>query len=778
MEAKKFLEVFKCFEENEEMRELFGDVMVKRIASNRSKGFIRVYIESRRLIHKEHIYKAEKEIEKLFMGRMNVKIIESFHLSSQYNSENLYKMYKGSILLEISNHSPIEYSMLNKAEINFDTDIMKISLPDTILSEDKSGELKRILEKIFNERCGVPTEVRYEFVTPPESKYEKYKELKLKQEIEAIVARVNGGQNLSNEEDNGAHGEKNNGKKHQGNSDDGKTIGDRNRNKNGKNLNPSTSNGKGGSSQTEKSAGNSGNSSFNRSFKRSDHPDVIYGRDFDGQSLKLCEIEDEMGEVIVRGHVVEIEERPIKNEKTIVSVIITDFTDSIVIKLFMANENLSDLYAGVKKGAFIKVKGMTTVDKFDRELIINSVVGIMKTNDFTVKRMDTSPIKRVELHCHTKLSDMDGVADVKDLIARAKEWGHTALAITDHGVVQGFTEAWHALQKLEGKFSFKEPFDFKMLYGVEAYLVDDLKNIVTSSKGQSLDSDYVVFDLETTGFSPEVNNIIEIGAVKVSNGKIVDTFSTFVNPKEPIPPRIEEVTHINDSMVIDAPFIEEVLPQFLAFSNHCVMVAHNADFDMSFIINKSKKLGILKEFTIVDTVSLARLLLPQLNRFKLDTVAKALGIVLDQHHRAVYDAQCTAEIFVKFIEMLKERDVHNLDELNHLQKNSEESIRKMPSHHAIIIALNETGRVNLFELVSNSNIKYFHRQPKIPKSDFLKHKEGLLIGSACEAGELYQALIGGRSDEEIARIVEFYDYLEIQPVGNNQFMIDSDDYAI
>ena len=800
MEAKRFLEVFTGFGENEEMRELFGDVMVKRIVSNRSKGSIRVYIDSKRLIHKQDIYKAEKEIAKLFMGRKDIKIVENFHLSSQYNPENLYRMYKDSILLEIAGHSPVEYSMLSKAEVSFEADIMQISLPDTIISEDKSSELKRILEKIFNERCGVPTEIRYKFVEPPESKYEKFKELKIKQEIEAIITKVNGGKKLSyhTEDENAYSGEEynNGGGRNKEQADNSKAKDSGVNKKAGTSKESTGLSIKGGSNQAERKLGNAGVKSgfsnggeykkefkkkeggFTRSFKRSDNPDVIYGRDFVGQSIALNEIEDEIGEVIVRGQVDDIEERAIRNEKTIVSIIITDFTDSIVVKLFMPNENLPDLYAGVKKGAFIKVKGMTTVDKFDRELIINSVHGIMKTSDFTVKRMDTSPVKRVELHCHTKLSDMDGVADVKDLIARAKEWGHTALAITDHGVVQGFTEAWHALQKLEGKFSFKEPFDFKMLYGVEAYLVDDLKNIVTSSKGQSLDSDYVVFDLETTGFSPEINNIIEIGAVKVSNGKIVDTFSTFVNPREPIPPRIEEVTHINDSMVIDAPFIEEILPKFLDFSKDCVMVAHNADFDMSFIINKSKNLGIVKEFTIVDTVSLARLLLPQLNRFKLDTVAKALGIVLDNHHRAVYDAQCTAEIFVKFIEMLKERDIYNLDDLNHMEKNSEESIRKMPSHHAIIIALNETGRVNLFELVSNSNIKYFHRQPKIPKSDFLKHKEGLLIGSACEAGELYQALIGGRSDEEIARIVEFYDYLEIQPVGNNQFMLDSDDYAI
>lgn len=345
-------------------------------------------------------------------------------------------------------------------------------------------------------------------------------------------------------------------------------------------------------------------------------------------------------------------------------------------------------------------------------------------------------------------------------------------------MVQGFTEAWHALQKLEGKFSFKEMFDFKMIYGVEAYLVDDLKTVVTNSKNQSLDDDYVVFDIETTGFSPLYNKIIEIGAVKVSKGEIVDKFSTFVNPEEPIPYRIEQLTSINDGMVIDAPAIDKILPEFLKFCEGAVMVAHNADFDMSFIISEGKKLGIERDYTIVDTVALARMLLPHISKYKLDNVAKALNVSLENHHRAVDDAGCTAEIFVKFIEMLKVRDIFTLDGINEMGTTSVERIKKLPTHHAIILATNEVGRVHLYELISNSNIEYFNRQPRIPKSDYLKHKEGLIIGSACEAGELYQALVGGKSEEEITRLVEFYDYLEIQPIGNNEFMLESDKYSV
>jgi DNA polymerase-3 subunit alpha (Gram-positive type) len=383
--------------------------------------------------------------------------------------------------------------------------------------------------------------------------------------------------------------------------------------------------------------------------------------------------------------------------------------------------------------------------------------------------MDNSAEKRVELHCHTKMSDMDGVSDVKDIVKRAIKWGHKAIAITDHGDVQAFPEANHALPSDS---------DFKVIYGVEAYLVDDLKGIVTESRGQSLYGDYVVFDLETTGFSPETNRIIEIGAVKVQNGVIVDKFSTFVNPQVPIPFRIEQLTSINDSMVIDAPLIEEILPKFMEFCEGCVMVAHNADFDMSFIKKNCQRQDIACEPTIIDTVALARVLLPNLNRFKLDTVAKALGVSLDNHHRAVDDAGCTAEIFVKFITMLEERGIHTLDEVNELGSSSVENVQKMPTYHAIILATCDQGRTNLYRLVSLAHIKYYHRRPRIPKSEFLKYRDGLLIGSACEAGELYRAILNGRPQEEIVRLVDFYDYLEIQPLGNNAFLVRDEDSPI
>ena len=370
---------------------------------------------------------------------------------------------------------------------------------------------------------------------------------------------------------------------------------------------------------------------------------------------------------------------------------------------------------------------------------------------------------------HVRVDCGNGVTDVKDIVKRAMKWGHKAIAITDHGDVQAFPDANHTVSPDD---------DFKVIYGVEAYLVDDLKGIVTDSRNQSLQADYVVFDLETTGFSPETNRIIEIGAVKVQNGAIVDRFSTFVNPEVPIPFRIEQLTSIRDDMVIDAPVIEDILPKFMEFCDGCIMVAHNADFDMSFIKKNCMRQGIECNPTIVDTVGLARVLLSNLNRFKLDTVAKALGVSLDNHHRAVDDAACTAEIFVKFITMLEERGVTTLDQVNEMASASVENIQKMPTYHAIILATCDQGRTNLYRLVSLAHIKYYHKRPRIPKSEFLKYRDGLLIGSACEAGELYRAILNGRPEEEISRLVDFYDYLEIQPLGNNAFLVRDEDSPI
>ena len=764
--AKLFFEVFPTLKITGEISALLKETEITKVASNSAQNALRIYLESTRLIPKPEIYHIEQEIrQQLFPHKeVAVKIIEKFNLSSQYTPEKLMAVYRESILEEIRNYSVLLYNLMRCSKMEFDReDHMILTLEDTIVATERSNELIDILEKIICERCGLKLMIEPQYEKPAENDYLKSADSQIETEVAHIVARTAAARTQNTdgmeqpaikEAEAQRNGEAAKTEKVPAVPEKKQTTGAE-----GTGAVPSA-----GKNNFSGGKDFKGKSSFQRRdfVKKSDNPDVIYGRDFEEDAIPIETIVGEMGEVVIRGQIMTLDTREIRGEKTIIIMSVTDFTDSIVLKIFTKNENLPELMGDLKKGAFLKIKGVTTIDKFDSELTIGSIVGIKKIPDFTTIRMDNSPLKRVELHCHTKMSDMDGVTDVGDLVKRAYKWGHKALAITDHGNVQAFPIANHALPD--------DP-DFKIIYGVEAYLVDDLKDIVENSKNQSLQDTYVVFDIETTGFSPLVNKIIEIGAVKVEKGNITERFSTFVNPEVPIPFHIENLTGIKDDMVITAPVIAEVMPEFLAFCDGAVMVAHNADFDMSFIKYNCDRLSIPYDFTIADTVAMARMLLPNLNRFKLDTVARALNISLENHHRAVDDAACTAEIFEKFVKMLADRGINTLDELNAEGHVSKETVMKMPTHHAIILATNDLGRVNLYKLISLSHLDYFHQRARIPKSEYLKHKEGLLIGSACEAGELYQAILQGRPQEEIIRLVKFYDYLEIQPLGNNAFMI-------
>ena len=750
---KNFFEAFPNLKLTGARKDLFEQVVVERITATRRKDILRIYIRSERLIEKEEVYGVEQEIKKQFFPKDNIiiKIYEKFILSSQYNPEKLMDTYKESVLMELKDSEHMLYTMFRQADMEFpDEQTVKLTLEDSVITKSKEDELIRILDKVLNERCGFRVKFHVDYREAAESKYREEDELRIRQMVAGITDKVSiSADGMVGETPTQSSGEDKAPAKAEKPKAPEKTASFGKQEKKFE---------KGGF--TKKSDG------FQRRFqKKSDNPDVIFGRDFDDEVITIDEIWGEMGEVVIRGKVRTLEQREIRNEKTIVSFEITDFTDTIKVKMFVHNEQLPELLAELKVGSFMKVKGVTVNDTFDRELTIATVIGLKKIPDFTTSRMDNSVKKRVELHCHTKMSDMDGVSDVKDIIKRAKKWGHKAIAITDHGCVQSFPDANHALDKDD---------TFKIIYGVEGYLVDDLKEIVTDGKGQSLDEKYVVFDIETTGFSPVTNRIIEIGAVKVEHGEITERFSTFVNPQVPIPFHIEKLTSINDSMVMDADTIEVVLPQFLEFVGDAILVAHNANFDVSFIKENAKRQGIPVDFTYVDTVGIARALLTGQSKYTLDAVAKTLGISLENHHRAVDDAECTAEIFVKFIDMLKKDGIMDLASLNELGKSSVEAIRKLHSFHIIILAKNQTGRINLYRLVSESHLTYFHKRPLIPKSLIQKYREGLIIGSACEAGELFRALLDGQSDEQLARIVRFYDYLEIQPLGNNRFMIESE----
>lgn len=746
--GKLFFDVFPTLKVNKEYENLFREVEVMKVTTTSLRDFIRVHICSTHLIAKRSVCKMEEMIREQLFGhtQIQVEVVETYQLSELYTPENLLREYRDSILYELQRQSMLEYNMFQNAVCTFeDTQTLCIEMTDSIVAEGKKDAIVGTIDRIFNERCQVPTKIKVLYREPQESKNKKHGEIRIQQEVDAILE-----QNAS------LHEEKIAQKKE-------KTEGVKK-----KESVPKQDKAPAESKKKEFPKREFQKKEFYRSPKRSDNPDVLYGRDFEDEAIPLSDVVGEMGEITIRGKILKLETREIRNEKTIVMFAITDFTDTIMVKMFTRNEQLPEILTGIKKGAFLKIKGVTTIDKFDGELTIGSVVGIRKISDFTTTRKDTSPEKRVELHCHTKMSDMDGVSEAQALVARAHDWGHQAIAITDHGVVQAFPDANHYVERLDKE----DP--FKIIYGVEAYLVDDLTEIAVNEQGQTLDDTFVVFDIETTGFSAAEDRIIEIGAVKITDGAIVDRFSTFVNPEVPIPFEIQQLTHITDDMVLEAPKIEEALPAFLDFVGESALVAHNAGFDVGFIEQNCVRLGRSRTFTSVDTVGLARVLLPTLSKYKLNIVAKALNISLENHHRAVDDAAATAEIYVKFIEMLKERGMTTLKEVNAFGDMNPDAIKKMPTYHAIILAKNEVGRVNLYTLVSLSHLKYFARRPRIPKSEFNKYREGLILGSACEAGELYRALLDGKSEETIAKIVDYYDYLEIQPIGNNAFMIASE----
>ncbi len=774
---KPFLEVFPGLHIGEELKELLKLVMVEKVSMPKDRSSLRIYIVSPRLIHKKNIYSMEEGIAKqLFPGRsITVKILEKYRLSAQYTPEKLYQVYKDSILMEFKNFGMIEYNILRRAETAFEAeDTMVMTIEDNLIYRERSKEVGRILEKIFTERCGLPAEVRFSFTKAEKERRDDFDE-------EAALAALL----ASHVQDMGGEQEEMAGSRGletvQGGPGEGhalaqdqkpgsrtftkKTFGEKKAA--GGKGNPGSGTGSGGFQGGQNGSGSGfkrdGGRGGRMPYRKSENPDVLYGRDFEGETLEIHEIAGEIGEVVLRGKIIRVEKRELRSGSKMMIFDLTDFTDSITIKMFLREDQEADADEAIKQGKFIKLKGITTIDRFDGELTVGSITGIKKCEDFTTRRVDNAPVKRVELHCHTKMSDMDGVSEVKDIIKRAKQWGMPALAVTDHGCVQAFPDASHALDKGDA---------FKVLYGVEGYLVDDMKEIVENSENQSLDGAFVVFDIETTGFSPVKNKIIEIGAVRVENGVITDRMDEFVDPEVPIPFEIERLTGINDAMVMGAETIGPVLGRFLEFCRGAVLVAHNASFDVGFISHNASVLGYEFHPTVMDTVALARVLLPNLNRYKLDTVAKALNVSLENHHRAVDDAEATAGIFLKFVEMLKKQHgMETLDDLNVFNQAEDSAIMKMPTYHVIILAKNDLGRVNLYRLVSWSHVRFFSRRPRIPKSLLNQYREGLIIGSACEAGELYQAILRGGTDAELQRLVRFYDYLEIQPLGNDMFML-------
>ena len=498
---------------------------------------------------------------------------------------------------------------------------------------------------------------------------------------------------------------------------------------------------------------------------------LILGRNMNIRE-ELVKVEDigvDTGKLSLEGEVINTDSRELKSGKWLVMFDVYDGTSTITCKAFVPGERGAEVLKKIQSAKGVKIEGTAQFDPFAKELGVIANTIIETPGRKKQERMDLAEEKRVELHMHTQMSQMDAMTSATDLIKRAMKWGMKSIAITDHGVVQAFPEA-HKLLGRDNK-------DMKIIYGVEAYLVPDRVPTISFSKGQDIDTTYCVFDLETTGLSYRTEKITEIGIMKIKNGEVIDTFSCFVNPEKHIPEKVTEVTNITDDMVKDAETIEQVLPKVLEFFGDSVLVAHNADFDIGFLKHNAKILGYELNNTYLDTLKLAKMLFPNYKKYKLGIIAENLGIKVEVAHRALDDVDTTVKVFNVMIDMLKEKGAKTIDDIDIVGPDKEaekQSYKKLPSYHAIILAKNYVGLKNLYKLVSLSHLHYFYRKPRILKSLYKKYSEGLILGSACEAGELYQAIERGKTDEEIEEIARDYDYLEIQPIGNNAFLVRND----
>ncbi len=720
-DGKKFFDAFPDLTLPDDLFMYAEKLIVTSITKDGNASLIRVFTISDVLIPKDIIIRIEEILYKRVFHDMarGLRILDRYNLNDAYTPEKLLDAYRESIELELSKYFHKEYIVYQKSEVFFKDGVLHIVTENDFFSETYDKGLIEYLTKLFNKRFFMVVPIIEDKKQAVTGKFDKQKEHELKVRITEIL---NANKKITKEEDT--------------NSADVVNI------------------------KTKETAGD------NASEEETAETDIIIGKDFEGEITPIKDIDESFDKVIISGMIFNVSEKPIKNEKTIYTLDVTDFEDSISVIFFVPNSQLEEYKSKLYSGRFVRICGKAEFSKYDQEINISKVSGIKKAADSRKPRRDNAFKKRIELNCHTKMSEMDGVSYAKDIIKQAAEWGHKAIAITDTASVYSFPECAHAADDLE---------DFQVIYGMQAYIADDVKSVVTNEQGQSLDESYVVFDIETTGFSATHDKIIEIGAVKIENGEITDRFSSFINPEVPIPYKIEKLTSISDAMVKDAETIERVLPGFLEFAKGSVLVAHNAEFDMGFIRSKSKDLGIDKEHTYIDTVSLSQFLVPGLSRFNLDALVKHFEVKLSHHHRAVDDAEATADIFLKLLKMLKERDIFTLHDLLASCKLGKETVKKLHPYSCTFLATTQEGKDNLYRMVSLSHLEYFYRVPKIPKSLIKEYRDGLLIGSSAADSELFEAVLNGKSDEDLLKRASFYDYLEIQPVENYMYLIEDED---
>ncbi|MBO6108507.1 MAG: PHP domain-containing protein, partial [Eubacterium sp.] len=657
----RFFDSFRELKLDSRLHHMFSEVGIIKVTATRETGTAAIYMVSSRFIKRRDIEKVEKALDEQIFDKSLYRpvIFMRFDTGSDTSFENTFNEYMDILGEEIREHNALDFvTFCNERFTLTDGNTLQITCEDKPVAHKRSTEMGRYIEALMKNRFNRSVRVIFKYIKPKDDKetkdeYEFYQNPKRPIQTEPLPDKTFVESADETDDQHEVRISLSGVSEDEGDRPDEVKA-------------PDSANNK--TAALDKRSDKKGKKNKKR---KAPEPGLIYGRTVEGDVVPIAELFDGIGKVVINGMVTASELISTRKEGLSILVFaVTDFTDTIKCKIFLHDEEYQEYSLGdfISKGNFIKVRGRIAFDEFDHEIRILDIEGIKESDDFRTVRIDTADVKRVELHAHTQMSDKDATTRVEELVGTAARWGHPAIAITDHGVVQAFADAEHALDKAGD--------DFKVIYGCEMYLVDDSDDTVVNEKGQSLDSSYVVFDLETTGFSPSRCQIIEIGAVKVVGGEITERFSTFVDPHMPIPHRIKNLTQITDEMVEGAPDIKEVLPEFLRFCEGSILVAHNASFDHGFIRAKASDMGIMTEFSVVDTVGIARVLFPDMGKSTLDAVAKRMKVSLLNHHRAVEDAEATAQIFVKMIGMLKSQGIDELHSLYLRTHHAPEIIRK------------------------------------------------------------------------------------------------------
>ena len=738
-----FFEAFERIRVAERLKEVFCGVFVGKINVSRVKKQAFVRCNSGKFLPYSVIKEMEETLGKqIFQKEGFTPVLEiSFPDMEKYSLEQLWNKIGDEILKEIKERDIVSYCEFCEQPFQISNETIIVHCDDSFLTRDRAVAFETYLTGLFHKRFEKEVSLSFEY-----GKKEKKRKEKPPIEEYFVVSRS---EILSHNETAG-RGEEVSVKAKIHKKQVTKLT---NEQKN----DWKTSNRKGAQ------------------YRQANDPDVFYGKNCEGTVVPIVDIQDEIGDVVIAGQVLNVESREIGSEKLLIMFPVTDFTDSITCKIFIRKDlaKETEIFEFIKKKNFLKIKGTAQFDSFSKQICIMSVTGIKEIQNFKKKHQDNSDEKRVELHAHTKMSDMDAVTDCATMVRQAYEWGHRAVAITDHGVVQGFTDAFHAVQGL--RLDKEDP--FKVIYGVEAYLIDDLVPVAERENGQSLDSPAVLLSILTTGPSMQREEIIEISARRIENGQMTEHFHTFVNRQYPLPFELASESGIKDEHLVSAPSIKECLKKLKEFCQGAYILAQDSIPTWRWLKEKGKSCGIdFSSETVVDMTKIEQFLMEPMKKFTLKNICKRMKIQLSNEYRAQAMSEAMEEVWKRLIRILNEKGIYHLKELNEATAGAPEIIKMQPYYHAIMLIQNETGRVNLYRLVSESHLKYFYRRPRIPKSLFIKYREGILLGSACEAGELARAITKDEGEERIDELCKFYDYLEIQPAGNNQFMLESKRY--